>query len=172
MESSEPSYSIKHLPHRQPVRLRAYDRGMTGQATPFVAASRNGAFDVARLLFVLAVLYAHSSEIAEGDAHLEIFTRLHIPLTWGSVGVDGFFLLSGFLIVQSWFREPLWRPFLRKRVLRIVPGYLVAVALSVLVVGSFAADAPHFSFKPYRIGSSGLACCCCIRLQPRPCSKV
>lgn len=57
--------------------------------------------------------------------------------------VDGFFALSGFLIVGSWLRRPDAVPFLRHRILRIYPAFLVclvltafaAVPLSVALVG-------------------------------------
>src|SRR5271170_6363236 len=65
-------------------------------------------------------------------------------MTFGTVGVDGVFLLSGYLIVQSWLGDPALLNYLRKRVLRIVPGYLVAVAVSTLAVGLLAPGVSNF----------------------------
>ena len=65
-------------------------------------------------------------------------------MTFGTLGVDGFFILSGYLIVQSWLGDPELINFLRKRVLRIVPGYLVAVFLSTLAVGLLAPGVDQF----------------------------
>jgi peptidoglycan/LPS O-acetylase OafA/YrhL len=62
----------------------------------------------------------------------------HAPLTFGMIGVDGFFLLSGYLIVKSWMSFFRLSDFMWKRVLRIVPGYAVAVLLSTLAVGLLA----------------------------------
>jgi len=42
----------------------------------------------------------------------------------GAMAVDGFFLLSGFLIVQSWATDPNLGRFLLKRVLRIYPAFI------------------------------------------------
>ncbi|MGE0516847.1 MAG: acyltransferase family protein [Hyphomicrobiaceae bacterium] len=57
-------------------------------------------------------------------------------LTWlswfGSVGVDIFFVLSGFVIVYSAGRDS--RSFARSRVLRLVPGALVSASLSAVVL--------------------------------------
>ncbi len=108
-------------------------------------AGRNQVFDLLRLFFATLVLLAHSSEFIDGNRSRELFSRLtHSDMSAGALGVDGFFLLSGFLIVQSWQRDPEFFNFLRKRVLRIVPGYLVAVLLSTLVVGLLAPGVPGF----------------------------
>jgi len=47
-------------------------------------------------------------------------------------------------MVQSWEHDPQLFRFLRKRVLRIVPGYLVAALLSTAVVGLIAPGVPNF----------------------------
>jgi peptidoglycan/LPS O-acetylase OafA/YrhL len=98
-----------------------------------------------RIIFATLVLLSHAPEITDGDASGELFHRFTgAPMTFGTVGVDGFFLLSGYLIVQSWLADPELLNYLRKRVLRIVPGYLVAVFVSTLAVGLLAAGVPHF----------------------------
>jgi peptidoglycan/LPS O-acetylase OafA/YrhL len=57
-------------------------------------------------------------------------------LTWlswfGSVGVDIFFVLSGFVIVYSAGRDS--RSFARSRVMRLVPGALVSAVLSAVTL--------------------------------------
>jgi peptidoglycan/LPS O-acetylase OafA/YrhL len=81
-----------------------------------------------RIVFATLVLLSHAPEITDGNASRELFHRFTgSPMTFGTLGVDGFFILSGYLIVQSWLGDPELINFLRKRVLRIVPGYLVAV---------------------------------------------
>jgi peptidoglycan/LPS O-acetylase OafA/YrhL len=108
-------------------------------------SSRNHQFDLLRILFATLVLLSHAPEITDGNASRELLHRLtRAPMTFGTLGVDGFFVLSGYLIVQSWLGDPEFLNFLRKRVLRIVPGYLVAVALSTLTVGLLAPGAAHF----------------------------
>ena len=107
--------------------------------------SRNHQFDLLRIIFATLVLLSHAPEITDGNASRELFYRfIGPPITLGAVGVDGFFVLSGYLIVQSWLANPELLNFLRKRVLRIVPGYLVAVVLSTLAVGLLAPGVPRF----------------------------
>jgi len=106
---------------------------------------RNHQFDLLRIFFATLVLLSHAPEITDGNSSRELFHRLTgSPLTLGTIGVDGFFLLSGYLIVQSWLADPHLLNFLRKRVLRIVPGYVVAVIVSTLVVGLLAPGIPRF----------------------------
>lgn len=115
----------------------------TGQTTH--EARRNRFYDVLRIVFATFVIFAHAPELTDGDRHRELFNRItHSGMTLGEVGVDGFFLLSGYLIVQSWMLEPELMLFLRKRILRIVPGLVVAAAFSVLMIGWLAPAVPHF----------------------------
>ena len=114
-------------------------------ASPGIRQQRNRSFDVFRIVFSLLVLLAHAAELTDGNKSRELLARLtHTTITFGTVAVDGFFLLSGFLIARSWDQNPSLPDFLRKRLLRIVPGYLVAVALSTVIVGLLAPGVPHF----------------------------
>ncbi len=80
-----------------------------------------------------------------GDSTHDFLVRLtRSTVNLGSLAVDGFFLLSGFLIVKSWHQKPILSDYLQKRILRIVPGYYVAVALSVLVAGWVAPGIPNY----------------------------
>ncbi len=114
-------------------------------------APRNRMFDLMRLVFAVLVLLSHAPEIQDGNRSHELLSRFtHGAMSFGDLGVDGFFLLSGFLITQSWQRDPRLGDYLGKRVLRIVPGYLVAVAISIVVVGLLAPATPHFFHLPGR----------------------
>ena len=72
--------------------------------------------------------------------HAFVFLGLPEPLflQWvpmGPLGVCIFFAISGYLVAQSWQRDPSVPRFLAKRALRIFPGLLVCTLLSVLVLG-------------------------------------
>jgi peptidoglycan/LPS O-acetylase OafA/YrhL len=56
------------------------------------------------------------------------------------VSVWAFFVISGFLIAQSWTRSPNPLKFLRRRVARIYPGFIVAALFTALVVVPLATD--------------------------------
>ncbi len=72
--------------------------------------------------------------------HAFVFLGLPEPifLEWvpmGPLGVYIFFAISGYLVAQSWQRDPSVPRFLAKRALRIFPGLLVCTAISVMVLG-------------------------------------
>jgi peptidoglycan/LPS O-acetylase OafA/YrhL len=55
------------------------------------------------------------------------------------IGVECFFVLSGFLVTRSWLSRPGLAAFAAARVLRIYPALFVAVALSIVLAGASSA---------------------------------
>lgn len=97
---------------------------------------RNHQFDLLRILFAVLVLLSHAPELTDGNRSREILSRLTTPhFSFGMFGVDGFFLLSGFLIVKSWINSPRFGSFIVKRFLRICPGYVAAMLIGIVFVG-------------------------------------
>ncbi len=100
-------------------------------------------FDFLRLVLAVAVIFSHSFPLLWGDNRDEPLMRLTGgQVTAGELAVAGFFVLSGFLITKSWLRSPGVVDYLRKRVLRIYPGFLASLAFCAFVVGPLAADRP------------------------------
>lgn len=93
------------------------------------ATGRENNFDVLRLLAATLVLVSHSFLIAGVTEP----TVGRWPL--GTLGVEIFFAISGFLIMMSWSRRPGLRAFVVRRGLRILPALVVAVVACALVLG-------------------------------------
>jgi peptidoglycan/LPS O-acetylase OafA/YrhL len=55
-------------------------------------------------------------------------------MSFGELAVDGFFLISGYLITKSFLQSQSATSYLIKRVFRIVPGYLAAFWICVVIV--------------------------------------
>jgi peptidoglycan/LPS O-acetylase OafA/YrhL len=96
--------------------------------------SRNN-IDAIRLILATLVILSHAFELVDGDRHRELLTRAFGGYSFGELAVNAFFILSGYLIAQSAVRTASPLRFLRKRVLRIYPGFLVAAVVSCFVAG-------------------------------------
>jgi peptidoglycan/LPS O-acetylase OafA/YrhL len=94
-------------------------------------------FGFLRLLFATLVILAHSPELVDGNRSRELLTRLFGTMSLGEVAVDGFFMISGYLILQSLVNSKSNFEYVCKRALRIYPGYITAFAVS-LGIGALA----------------------------------
>lgn len=93
-------------------------------------------FNLIRVIAAILVLYTHSYALFYGAAEAEPL-RLSLGITWGNVAVDIFFITSGFLITASFLNRVNIKFFIVSRVLRIYPALIVAVFISVFIVGSY-----------------------------------
>jgi peptidoglycan/LPS O-acetylase OafA/YrhL len=68
--------------------------------------------------------------------------------TYGWLGVESFFVISGFIIpyamFMSGYRRSNWRTFMAKRLLRLEPSYLVAIAVT-LALWWLSSHSPGFA---------------------------
>jgi peptidoglycan/LPS O-acetylase OafA/YrhL len=87
--------------------------------------SKENGFDVLRLFFAFSVFIGHFG----------VLTPVHIywPVS-PSMGVAGFFIISGFLITRSYYRSSGFWDYAVKRIRRIVPAYFFIVIASALLL--------------------------------------
>ena len=102
-------------------------------------------FDAIRLAMALLVVWSHSFALHLGSERTEwISVILGGAYNAGNLGVMAFFVISGFLITQSWERSKSARSYFEKRVRRIYPGYLVCTCIcAFLVAPSFGGAFPN-----------------------------
>lgn len=85
-------------------------------------------------MLAILVIVSHSYQLARGvDAQDPVAALSRGQLSGGSLAVSFFFLLSGYLIVRSWLQSLSASVYLRKRIVRIYPAFLVAMFLSMAV---------------------------------------
>ena len=98
-------------------------------------------FDSLRLIFAVLVILSHSFPLTRGSNDTEPLSRITFgQITFGNISVWAFFVISGFLITQSWQRSPKVVKYLKRRVGRIYPGFIVTAILTALIVVPIAAD--------------------------------
>lgn len=93
---------------------------------------RENNINLLRLFFALIVVISHCFEIA-GVPEPIVGKGFGIG-SYGTLGVYGFFVISGFLITRSYKNCSSLTVFLWHRILRIFPGLIVAVTLTVLAM--------------------------------------
>jgi peptidoglycan/LPS O-acetylase OafA/YrhL len=107
-----------------------------------------------RLGLATLVLFSHSFPLVTGTNDREWASLLtRGQTTFGELAVAAFFALSGFLITQSWFQSTGATAYLRKRVLRIYPGFLVSWLISICILGACAAPSAREYFQALTHGA-------------------
>lgn len=104
---------------------------------------RANSLNALRLVFAGAVIVWHSFPLTGADLMFAPARQL-LSNGW----VDGFFAVSGYLIVSSWMRRPQWWHFLRSRLLRIMPAFYVCLAITALVLAPLSVSLPGNPFPP------------------------
>lgn len=105
---------------------------MTQQAPVWLDRQQPNALNCFRLIFATAVLFDHNWTLG-GFGHNPL-SDLFSPIGGlGAAAVDGFFIISGFLIMGSWLSRRNAESFLRARVVRIWPAFAVAFIISALI---------------------------------------
>lgn len=115
---------------------------LTGSSTTLshLAVGRNNNFNIIRILAAYGVLVSHSFPISSGPGTDEPMEAL-LTFSIGSVGVYTFFVISGFLVAQSFERSSSILDFTLARILRIYPALIIVLVLTVFVLGPFVAIA-------------------------------
>lgn len=99
--------------------------------------NKHNNFNALRLSAALIVLYTHSYGLPGHQPSQNDTPIAYFILQIGNVGVDVFFLISGFLVTRSYMSRKKIQAFLWARFLRIYPGLLCALLFSVLLVGCY-----------------------------------
>jgi peptidoglycan/LPS O-acetylase OafA/YrhL len=94
-----------------------------------------------RIAAAVTVIFAHSFPLARG-AEDPTWQRGSVIIGFGSAAVSIFFVISGYLVLSSWMRDPNPLRFAVRRVARIWPGLLVMLVVTTWILGSAVTTLP------------------------------
>jgi peptidoglycan/LPS O-acetylase OafA/YrhL len=94
---------------------------------------RSGNFDVIRLIAAASVIFGHSFIVVSGERSFEGLAGVGNTIAVSAVEV--FFIVSGYLVTQSFERSNSSLSFILARSLRIFPGLIACVLFSGFVIG-------------------------------------
>ena len=108
-----------------------------------VCEGRRNNFDFIRFVAASMVIYSHAFPLSAGRNDGELLKDLTDGLwSFGSLAVAIFFVISGFLISQSYDRSNAPLVFAKARILRIFPALAVVLLLSSFVLGPIVTTLP------------------------------
>jgi peptidoglycan/LPS O-acetylase OafA/YrhL len=108
-----------------------------------VPVDRANNFDGLRLLAATSVIFSHAFLLSQGGQDNEPLMLITGGQTiLGVVGVFVFFVISGFLVTQSFEATDAPLRFLAKRALRIYPGFALCILLCTFVLGPLVTALP------------------------------
>ena len=97
-------------------------------------------FDFLRFFFAANILLAHLCELSQNKS-LEFLANF----SNSRIAVQGFFIISGFLVAKSYTNTTSLKEYFIKRAKRILPAYVVVLVFSAMALSFFSS----FSFVDY-----------------------
>ena len=103
-------------------------------------AKKRDNFLLLRIIAAVMVIYGHSFSLARDIGTTDIFLRYNWKIYSGSIAVNMFFVISGFMVSGSYLSRTSLPIYIIARLLRIVPAYLFILLASALVIGPLFTD--------------------------------
>jgi len=125
-----------------------------GIAPPWGSQGRfkDNLFVPIRLGLALLVIFSHSYPIVLGNDLAEPLIRLTGYQSLGSLAVEMFLAISGFLVASSWDASASAWNFMLKRILRIYPAFVILMMLQAFVLAPLAATEPFSGYSLKQLG--------------------
>jgi peptidoglycan/LPS O-acetylase OafA/YrhL len=97
-----------------------------------------------RLCAAALVIFGHSYAVKAGPVEHDFIANAGwgAGIYTGSLAVDAFFFISGFLVTGSWLRQRSLKSYLQARAVRVLPAYWVLLLCTVLLIGPLYTTLP------------------------------
>ena len=110
------------------------------------AAEPENNYLLLRFMAALLVIYGHSYAVTKLPGQMDLLQRvLHFTFA-GGIGVDIFFVISGFLVTASYLNRGNWAEFMKARCLRIFPGLAVCLLATAFILGPIVSTLGPFAY--------------------------
>lgn len=112
---------------------------MVGDSQKINMKDRNNNFDFLRILFSSLVIFSHSYALTFAIAKKPepLLHSTNSQLDFGSLAVNAFFVISGYLVFISLRNSRSALNFIWKRLLRILPGLFVLLVITIYLLPLF-----------------------------------
>lgn len=116
-------------------------------------------FDFLRFLFALLVVISHSYELSGGN-EIEFWSSqiVYRQINCSSIGLNGFFVISGYFIFQSLQRSNSVKTYFLKRILRLYPGLIGVLLITILLIpflhvnkSNVFQQLDYYTYLPYNL---------------------
>jgi peptidoglycan/LPS O-acetylase OafA/YrhL len=106
-------------------------------------------FDFLRFLFALLVVFGHSYGLSGNGESMQFISHIsNKQLSLTSIGLNGFFVISGYLIFKSLLNSKTLKGYYWRRFLRLYPGLFVVLLLTILISPFlYQSEIPFFNNK-------------------------
>src|SRR6266446_2254428 len=121
---------------------------LRSQMLGVLARGRSNNIQLLRFVAASFVVFFHCFALTNHWTD-EPLWRMNHDWNFGALGVQIFFVISGFLVTKSWQQHARLLPFASARVLRIYPALILAVVFTVVLAGASSSLAwPAFLTDP------------------------
>jgi len=122
--------------------------------TASLKVSHENNLDFLRLFFSLSVLITHSYALSGLPEHDALYLFSKGQAVFSHTGVQGFLIISGYLITKSLLRSASLTDYYFKRILRVFPALIVVVCFTAIICFFFSTKSFHdyffhYSFRDY-----------------------
>lgn len=108
---------------------------------------QNNNFNFIRVVAAALVIITHTYVLVGlGIGHDFLYQLTREDMSVSILGLRTFFVISGFLIAQSMERSSTYKSFFIKRVLRIFPGLMACLLVTILIFGPAFTNTTLFDF--------------------------
>lgn len=114
---------------------------------------RKNNFDIIRFIAASLVIFSHAYPLTGNNGAEPFGLICNGQMSFGGLAVKVFFVISGFLITQSFDRSKNVLQYAKARILRIFPALIVVVLLSVFILGPIftTLNVKNYFFHPQTI---------------------